>query len=66
MEEIIAYDGLAGLLKDQFGNYVVQSALRVTNGDLHTRLVAAIRPHLAALRSMPHGKRILQQVQGKP
>ena len=52
------------LLKDQFGNYVLQSALRVTSGDLHSRLVQAIKPHMACLKTLQHGKRIMQQLQG--
>lgn len=63
--ELTNYHDLPALLKDQFGNYVVQSALRVASPDLHADLVAAIRPHLAALRNLPHGKRILAQLQVK-
>ena len=42
----------------------VQSALRVTSGELHAALAAAIRPHMHTLKSLQHGKRILQQLQG--
>jgi hypothetical protein len=64
VRELIDASDHAELLKDQFGNYVLQSALRVTSGDLHSRLVQAIKPHMACLRSMQHGKRIMQQLQG--
>lgn len=64
VQELIDAPDHADLLKDQFGNYVLQSALRVTSGDLHGRLVQAIKPHMACLKSLQHGKRILQQLQG--
>lgn len=46
-------------LQDPYGNYVVQSALSVTKGPLHAELVDRIRPHFAAIKSSPFGKRIL-------
>lgn len=64
VKELIDYPDHAELLKDQFGNYVLQSALRVTSGDTHALLVAVIKPHMQSLKSMQHGKRILQQLQG--
>jgi hypothetical protein len=64
VQELIDASDHAELLKDQFGNYVLQSALRVTSGDLHARLVAAIKPHMPCLKTLQHGKRILQQLQG--
>jgi hypothetical protein len=42
----------------------LQSALRVTSGERHAALAAAIKPHMQSLKTMPHGKRILQQLQG--
>jgi hypothetical protein len=62
--ELISCPNHADLLKDQYGNYVLQSALRLTSGDPHAELVAAIKPHMASLKSTQHGKRILQQLQG--
>ena len=50
---------LEKLLQDPYGNYVVQSALTVTSGQLHADLVDRIRPHVPAIRSSPFGKRIL-------
>jgi pumilio RNA-binding family len=50
---------LEKLLQDPFGNYVIQCALKVTSGDLYEALVAHIRPHIAAVKSSPYGKRIL-------
>ena len=63
VQELIDYPDHAELLRDQFGNYVLQSALRNSAGERHAALVAAIRPHMASLKTMQHGKRILQQLQ---
>ena len=64
VDELVSTDAHADVLKDQFGNYVLQSALRATSGETHAKLVAAIKPHMASLKTMQHGKRILQQLQG--
>ena len=57
--ELTHSPALERLLQDPFGNYVVQSALSVTSGQLHADLVDRIRPHIASIRSSPFGKRIL-------
>ena len=48
--------------QDPYANYVMQSALTVSNGAVHAALVEAIRPHLPQLRGTPHGKRILAKI----
>ena len=53
------------LLQDPYANYVLQSALTVSNGQLHAQLVDAIRPYLPSLRGTPHGKRILSKINVK-
>jgi len=53
---------LASLLQDPFGNYVVQTALTVSDPFLHAKLVEAIKPHLAQLRNTPYGKRIQNKI----
>ena len=62
IREMLTSPLLPRLLQDSYGNYVVQSALSVSSGQLHSELVDAIRPYLPALRGTPHGKRILQKV----
>lgn len=64
VREIMLSPGLPRLLQDPYGNYVIQSALTVTSGQLHQALVDCIRPYLPSLRGTPHGKRILQKVDG--
>ena len=59
VRELTASPALERLLQDPYGNYVVQSALSVTKGALHAELVERIRPHMAAIKSSPFGKRIL-------
>lgn len=61
VQELIKSSRLGQLLQDPFANYVVQCALTVSKGSLHSALVDAIRPHLPALRSSPFGKRILSR-----
>ena len=53
------------LLQDPYANYVIQSALMVTQGPLHAAVVDAIRPHINQLRSTPHGKRIISKINVK-
>lgn len=65
VQEMVTSPLLARLLQDSYGNYVVQSALSVSNSALHQALVDAIKPFLPALRGTPHGKRILQKINGK-
>lgn len=65
IQELIAPTSLARLLQDGYGNYVIQSALSVTTGSQHAMLVDAIRPYLPTLRGTPHGKRIVQRINGK-
>ncbi|KAH9315064.1 hypothetical protein KI387_023691 [Taxus chinensis] len=61
VRELINSSRLGQLLQDPFANYVVQCALTVCKGPLHSALVDAIRPHLPALRTSPFGKRILSR-----
>lgn len=48
--------------QDGYGNYVIQSALSVSSGAVHEAVIEAVKPHVAALRGTPHGKRILQRM----
>ncbi|CAM6028749.1 unnamed protein product [Sphagnum balticum] len=65
VRELMTSPHLGQLLQDQYANYVIQSALSVCKGALHTGLVDAIRPHLPALRNSPYGKRILSRTNPK-
>eukprot|EP01023_Acetabularia_acetabulum_P019768 TRINITY_DN20121_c0_g1_i2.p1 TRINITY_DN20121_c0_g1~~TRINITY_DN20121_c0_g1_i2.p1 ORF type:complete len:681 (-),score=141.98 TRINITY_DN20121_c0_g1_i2:1301-3343(-) len=65
IKELSESDILSQLLQDSYGNYVVQSALAYSTGELHECLVEAIKPHLAALKNTPQGKRIMQKINTK-
>jgi len=62
VREILIGDNLFVMLSDPFANYVVQTALSVSDSQLHLELVDAIRPHLAQLRNTPYGKRIQSKI----
>jgi len=62
ISEILLNEGLPTLLQDPFANYVIQTALNVSESDQHHQLVEAIRPHLPLLRNTPYGKRIQNKI----
>eukprot|EP01025_Chloroclados_australasicus_P018325 TRINITY_DN1953_c1_g1_i2.p1 TRINITY_DN1953_c1_g1~~TRINITY_DN1953_c1_g1_i2.p1 ORF type:complete len:653 (+),score=90.45 TRINITY_DN1953_c1_g1_i2:241-2199(+) len=62
IKEISESEILIELLQDSYGNYVVQSALAVSTGDLHNQLVEAIKPHIPAIKNTPQGKRLMQKI----
>ena len=64
VKELMVATNLSQLLQDPYANYVMQSALTVSTGQVHSDLVEAIRPHLPTLRASNHGKRILARIQG--
>jgi hypothetical protein len=62
VEEFLESDILGTLLQDPYANYVIQTALGVSDAEQRNRLVEAIRPHLPALRNTPYGKRIQNKI----
>ena len=46
------------LIKDQYGNYVIQKLLTQLRDEDHEKLVEIIKPVLAVLKRSPHGKQI--------
>ncbi|TVU50242.1 hypothetical protein EJB05_01606 [Eragrostis curvula] len=63
IHELMNDPKLLHILLDQYGNYVIQTALRECEDDaaLQAELIDAIRPHSAALRNNMFGKRILSK-----
>ena len=49
---------LLAMMKDGFGNYVIQKLLDVTDGEQRAQLVSKIKPHLLALKRFTHGKHL--------
>lgn len=60
--EILQENNLIAMLQDPFANYVVQTALAVSDPEQHHQLVDCIRPHLNQLRNTPYGKRIQSKI----
>jgi hypothetical protein len=51
------------LLRDSFGNYVIQTALDYASPMSKHRLIEAIRPILPSIRATPYGRRIQAKIQ---
>ncbi|KAL0387145.1 UNVERIFIED_CONTAM: putative pumilio7, chloroplastic [Sesamum radiatum] len=58
IHELLSATYFDRLLQDPHANYVVQTALRVSEGRLHNSLVAAIESYKAISRNSPYSKRI--------
>ncbi|KAJ9237598.1 hypothetical protein DTO169E5_5184 [Paecilomyces variotii] len=50
---------LLGLMRDQYGNYVIQKVLGQLKGDEREGLVEQIRPQLSQLKKFSYGKQIV-------
>ncbi|KAG5057720.1 hypothetical protein AAZX31_05G108700 [Glycine max] len=59
--ELLSTPHFEHLLQDPHANYVVQSALRHSEGHLHNLLVEAIESHKAVSRNSPYSKKIFSQ-----
>jgi hypothetical protein len=53
---------VAGVARDQFGNYVLQRALEVATEEEKWHLVEELQPHLEGLRRSGYGKHIAARV----
>lgn len=63
IEELIDPNELEKLMRDSFGNYVIQTALEFAPPDLCLHLIESMRPILPAIRQTPYGRRIQSKVQ---
>jgi hypothetical protein len=52
-------EGLSKIVKDQYGNYVIQSILKAATSDQVEKLLLAMRPALTELASSQAGRRVL-------
>ncbi|KAE9591848.1 hypothetical protein Lal_00038801 [Lupinus albus] len=59
--ELVSAPRFGQLLQDPHANYVVQSALRHSKGDVHSSLVEAIESHKTISRNSPYSKKIFSQ-----
>ncbi|KAF1810936.1 ARM repeat-containing protein [Eremomyces bilateralis CBS 781.70] len=53
---------LESLIKDNYGNYVIQTAMEHSESETRTRLYDAVRPMVSSIRGTPHGRRIIQKL----
>eukprot|EP00755_Sulcionema_specki_P007770 Sspe_Gene.5678::Locus_1886_Transcript_1_1_Confidence_1.000_Length_2530::g.5678::m.5678 len=56
--ELCSTPELPHLLKDQYANYVIQTALNNCSQEQLQMMSQAIRPHLHLIKNTPHGKKI--------
>ncbi|XXG97730.1 DNA-directed RNA polymerase III complex subunit Rpc2 [Hypoxylon texense] len=63
VSELLGPGEMDRLLRDNFGNYVVQTALEHATEDKKIMLVEAIRPLLPAIRHTPYGRRLQAKIQ---
>ncbi|XP_041992594.1 putative pumilio homolog 8, chloroplastic isoform X2 [Salvia splendens] len=61
IHELLSSSCFDRLLQDPHANYVIQTALRVSEGNLHNSLVDAIETHKSISRNSPYSKRIFSQ-----
>ncbi|KAK9001331.1 hypothetical protein V6N11_083117 [Hibiscus sabdariffa] len=61
IRELLSATHFEQLLQDPHANYVVQTAVRVSEGPLHNSLVEAIESRKAISRNSPYSKRIFSQ-----
>ncbi|XP_062198068.1 pumilio homolog 12-like [Phragmites australis] len=61
INELMNDPKLPHIMLDQYGNYVIQTALKQCKGALYAAFVEAIRPHAAVLQSNMFGKRVLSR-----
>ncbi|KAF9701988.1 hypothetical protein EKO04_000277 [Ascochyta lentis] len=63
IEELLDVEQLERLMRDSYGNYVIQTALEFAPPELCLHLMEAMRPILPQIRQTPYGRRIQTKVQ---
>lgn len=62
LDQVIALPNLCLLIKDQYGNYVIQTALDVADNQYKLKMIQAITPLLQVIKTTPFGKRIQSKI----
>ncbi len=62
-QELLSSGEMERLLRDSFGNYVVQTALEHATYHMKHQIVECIRPILPSIRSTPYGRRLQAKIQ---
>lgn len=63
ISELLNAEELEKLMRDSYGNYVIQTALEFAPSDLCLHLIEMMRPILPQIRQTPYGRRIQSKVQ---
>lgn len=63
IHEMMQEEELEKLMRDSYGNYVIQTALEFAPAELCMHLIEAMRPILPGIRQTPYGRRIQSKVQ---
>lgn len=63
ISELLDAEELERLMRDSYGNYVVQTALEFAPPELCMHLIEIMRPILPSIRQTPYGRRIQSKVQ---
>ena len=63
IEELMDPEELEKLMRDSYGNYVIQTALEFAPPEMCVHLIEAMRPILPGIRQTPYGRRIQGKVQ---
>lgn len=63
IDEMLVPQDLERMLKDPYANYVVQTALDISDPATKNRMVEMIVPVLGNIKSTPHGRRIASKIQ---
>jgi len=62
VKELLNSGEMDKLLRDSFGNYVVQTALEHSSYSMKAQLADTIRPLLPSIRSTPYGRRLQAKI----
>jgi len=62
ISKLIASKAIPDLIMDQYGNYVVQKALSVTDGMQFMEIISMIKPAIKNLKQSHFGKKIYENL----
>ena len=65
IDEMLNANELERMLRDQFANYVVQTAVDAATGETRARVMEEIKPILPSIRQTPYGRRLQAKINGQ-
>ncbi|EEB07157.1 RNA-binding protein [Schizosaccharomyces japonicus yFS275] len=63
IDELLDKKHLSRLLKDQFANYVVQTALECASPEQRAKMFASIKPLMSQMKNIPCARRVLAKME---